>query len=171
MPGLTPQRRELMDTLTRLGRDSSTWTVLFHAAIADRVGLNPTDHKCLDVVMNLGPMTAGKLAELTGLTTGAITGVVDRLENAGLARRQRDPNDRRQIIIQPETEAAERKLVPLFTRLIDLLESDGYAAYSDAELATIARWMAHSIEVLQAMIQDLRAEAAAEDAAEESVRR
>ncbi|MBA2518706.1 MAG: MarR family transcriptional regulator, partial [Chloroflexia bacterium] len=60
-------------------------SVLFSQAIADQVGLNPTDLEALEVLLRQGPLTAGKLAEITGLTTGAITGVVDRLERKGYA--------------------------------------------------------------------------------------
>ena len=90
---------------------------MFHQAVAECVGLNVTDHKCLDVLVRSGPMTAGQLAQLTGLTTGAVTGVLDRLERAGFVRRQSDPSDRRRVIAQPLIEQAERKIAPLFAGL------------------------------------------------------
>ncbi len=87
-------RRAFDDRLNRLTRDLSTETILLHQAIADRLGLNPTDHKCLSLLLDAGePITAGELAVRTGLTTGAITGIVDRLERARFVRRERDPND------------------------------------------------------------------------------
>ena len=64
---------------------------MFHQAIADRLGLNVTDHKCIDLLLMKGPLTAGELAGMTGLTTGAITAVIDRLEKAGFVRREDDP--------------------------------------------------------------------------------
>ncbi len=64
-------------------RETSTVTILFHQAIADRLGMNVTDHKCAGILARSGPITAGELARRTGLTTGAITGVIDRLEQAG----------------------------------------------------------------------------------------
>src|SRR5262245_22826573 len=73
---------------------------MFHQAVADRLGLNPTDHKCADFLWTRGPMTAGELAELTGLTTGAITGVIDRLERGGFVRREDDPGDRRRVVVR-----------------------------------------------------------------------
>ena len=71
-------------------RQMSTGAIMFHQAIADRLGLHATDHKCADLIIRNGAMTSGRLAELTGLTTGAITGVVDRLE----APRDRQAGDR-----------------------------------------------------------------------------
>src|SRR5438045_3253600 len=95
-------RVKLVQTLAaEVGRTLSTHTIMLHAAVAERLGLSITDHKCLDFACRGGSVTAGELAELTGLTTGAITGVIDRLEKAGFARRERDPNDRRRIIISP----------------------------------------------------------------------
>jgi len=102
-------RAKLVQTLaTEVGRTLSTHTVMLHAAVAERLGLNITDHKALDFACRgSGTVTAGELAELTGLTTGAITGVIDRLEKAGFARRERDPDDRRRIIIRPTSRAQE----------------------------------------------------------------
>src|SRR5262245_41066587 len=93
-----------------LGFQLSTATVLFHAAVADRMGVGTTDMKCYSILRLTGPITAGDLAERTDLTTGAITGVVDRLERAELVRRARDPHDRRRIVLElvhnPERERA-----------------------------------------------------------------
>jgi DNA-binding MarR family transcriptional regulator len=86
-----------------VARELASRTVLFHQAIAERIGLNVTDHRCLDIALRAsqeGPLTAGRLAELTGLTTGAITGVLDRLEKADFVRREKDPNDRRQVLVR-----------------------------------------------------------------------
>src|SRR5690606_41380764 len=93
-----------------VGSRLSTATVLFHAAVADRLGLGPTDMKCYSILRQEGPLTAGELAERTALTTGAITGVIDRLERANLIRRARDPHDRRRVVLEllhdPERERA-----------------------------------------------------------------
>src|SRR6516165_10656801 len=86
--------------MQRAGRQLSAATIMFHQAVADRLGLNPTDHKCIDLLALKGLMTAGELADATGLTTGAITGVIDRLEGAGFVRREEDPNDRRRVILR-----------------------------------------------------------------------
>ena len=92
---------ELFGRFADLGRESSTLTVMFHARIAEQMGLSGTDHKCLDLAMRADePITAGRLAELSGLSTGAVTGVIDRLERRGFVRRVRDPYDRRKVLIE-----------------------------------------------------------------------
>ena len=107
-------KAELVALLIQEMRETSTVTILFHQAIADRLGMNVTDHKCAGILARSGPITAGELARRTGLTTGAITGVIDRLEQAGFARRARDSSDRRRVIIEPDPKRIERKIVPLF---------------------------------------------------------
>ena len=88
-----------------LARRHSTATVLFHHALADRLGLGPTDHKCLDLLQERAPMTASELAAITGLTSGAVTGVVARLERSGRLRREPHPHDRRKQVLYPTPEA------------------------------------------------------------------
>ena len=106
---------ELVEALEDQSRELSTRTVIFHFFIGELLGLNPTDHKCLDVIIRTKtPMTASQLAEETSLSTGAITGVIDRLEKAGYVRRKRDPNDRRLIFIDPLLDKAMVKMGPIF---------------------------------------------------------
>jgi len=83
----------------RLIRRYSTVVVLFHHAVAERLGMGPTDHKCLDLLRERQSLTGSELAALTGLTSGAVTGVVARLEQAGFVDRQPDPNDGRKQIL------------------------------------------------------------------------
>ncbi len=88
-------------------RELSARTVMFHQAVAERMGLSSADHKCLDLIERHGGegrITPGRVAELTGLTTGAVTGVLDRLESAGFVWREKDPDDRRQIIVHVRRE-------------------------------------------------------------------
>ncbi len=94
-------RTELVEAIGWECRRNSTRTVLFHTAIADHLGLNPSDHKCADLLLaESGVSTPGRLAELTGLSSGAITGVLDRLERAGFIAREADPDDRRRIFVK-----------------------------------------------------------------------
>src|SRR6266436_276162 len=87
------RKNELTEEIVgRLVRRHSTAVVLFHHAVAERLGIGPTDHKCLDLLRERGAITGSELAGLTGLTTGAITGVVARLETAGFLRRKPDPH-------------------------------------------------------------------------------
>jgi len=105
------QRESLLQIFNEQLRHFSTDTVLFHQAVAEQLGLNSTDHKCLDVILENHAMTAGKLSELTGLTTGTITGVIDRLEKAGFVYREKDAEDRRKVIIQVNKDKAEMEIV------------------------------------------------------------
>ena len=90
--------------LAALTRRYSAATVLFHHAMAEHLGLGPTDHKCLGLLLEHEGLTGSRLASITGLTTGAITGVVNRLERAGYVERQADPDDGRRQVLRPVPE-------------------------------------------------------------------
>jgi DNA-binding MarR family transcriptional regulator len=150
------RRHDLVDRIgLRLGRELSTRTILFHQAIADALGVAPTDHKCLGFIAEADhPVTAGELAQLTGLTTGAITGVIDRLEAAGLAVRERDTGDRRRVVVKPAPQAMDR-VMPLFegiARASTKLASN----YTDHELEIIERYLVNCLEMLDAETKKLR---------------
>jgi DNA-binding MarR family transcriptional regulator len=149
------ERAELLATLNGEFRRLSTATILFHQAIADRLGMNVTDHKCADILERAGPMTAGELAQRTGLTTGAITGVIDRLEKAGFARRTQDPGDRRRVIIEPILKQIERVIGPLFE---SMARSAGElcARYSTEELAVICDFTARACRMADEETRKLR---------------
>ena len=139
-------------------REMSIETIMFHQAVADVLGLHITDHKCLDLLHRFGAMPAGRLGELTGLTTGAVTGIIDRLEQAGYAKRTDDPNDRRKTIIEPTTNRKlERKLemifLPLHERVHRLLSS-----YSENELDFLLDVMTQFIEQTREESKRLRME-------------
>ncbi|WP_428664292.1 MarR family winged helix-turn-helix transcriptional regulator [Runella sp.] len=108
---------DMIQTISDLGRRFSDATIMMHEAIAGKAGLSGTDHKYLGILIRNGAMTAGELSKLTGLTTGAITGVIDRLEKKNLAKREFDEDDRRKIIIVPNTENATLLLGPAFADL------------------------------------------------------
>ncbi len=92
---------EVLERFTWYMREHSALTVMFHTKVAGQMGLSATDEKCLDLAMRAtGPVTAGRIAELSGLSTGAVTGVIDRLERAGYVRRVRDPHDRRKVLVE-----------------------------------------------------------------------
>ncbi|MEP7050073.1 MAG: MarR family transcriptional regulator [Pseudomonadota bacterium] len=135
----------------------STRTVVFHAAIADHLGLNPSDHKCADLIWNeTGPITAGRLAEITGLSTGAITGVVDRLEKAGFVERVPDPGDRRRVVIQGTRDGRAPDIRHLF---MPIMESTAALcdSYTNEQLALIVGFMQHCAAITEAQIANLRA--------------
>src|SRR5215468_11906512 len=104
---------------------------------AEAVGLNPSDLGCLCLLLLHGPSPAGRLAELTGLTTGAVTGVIDRLERAGFAQRVLDPSDRRKVIVKPDEAKVEQELLPRFAQLNSATRPVFYTQYNKGELAAI----------------------------------
>src|SRR5260370_10984418 len=106
---------------------------LLGAASAERIGINVTDLNCLNVLALGGHMTAGDLARITGLTTASITGVLDRLEEAGFVRRERDPKDRRRVIVNLKAGPGLRKITPTFGPLVKAWRATA-AGYSDEEL-------------------------------------
>lgn len=135
------ERQDVITWLTReVGRSLATKTVLFHSALAAKLGLSATDLKCLDLLRNAGePLTATALAELTGLTGGAITGAVDRLEAQGFVERVRDPQDRRRWELRPVPGTREQVLdlfAPLRQDIAELC-----ADFSDDELARIGQFL------------------------------
>jgi DNA-binding MarR family transcriptional regulator len=135
------KRSELLAALGDEFRQLATANILFHQAVADRLGMHVTDHKCADILLRTGPITAGELAQRTGLTTGAITGVIDRLEKAGFVQRARDPGDRRRVIIEPLPERIERDIGPLFASLAPAM-AELSARYGTRELAVIRDFIA-----------------------------
>ncbi len=150
-------RAELVAALLQAGRQLSAATIMFHQTVADCLGLNATDHKCLDLLATAGPLTAGELADRTGLTTGAITSAIDRLERAGYARRVDDPRDRRRVIVRPVARRC-RRIGRLFEHLGAAVAELG-ARYRDEQLVTILDFLAESQRVLHESTQRLRPQA------------
>jgi DNA-binding MarR family transcriptional regulator len=97
---MSRDKRQVFDELIYEIRRSQEATQRFDEAVAEAAGLNRTDMRCLDVLGLEGPVTAGRLAEATGLTSGAMTTALDRLERAGYARRVRDTADRRRVLVE-----------------------------------------------------------------------
>jgi DNA-binding MarR family transcriptional regulator len=105
------------------------------------VGVNPTDLGSLCLLLLHGPAPAGRLAELTGLTTGAVTGVIDRLEKGGFVRREVDPADRRKVIVVPDAGHVDRDLFPHFPSLKRAAAQQFYDDLSIAELERISEFL------------------------------
>jgi DNA-binding MarR family transcriptional regulator len=97
---MSNDKRLIFEQLVTEVRRSQNATDRFDQAVADALGLNRTDMRCMDVIEREGPVPAGKLAAATGLTSGAITTALDRLERAGYARRADDPSDRRRVLVE-----------------------------------------------------------------------
>jgi DNA-binding MarR family transcriptional regulator len=150
------KREEIIQAIIQKRREMSTETIMFHQNVADALGLHITDHKCLDLIRQYGAMPAGRLAELTGLTTGAITGIIDRLEKAGYVRRANDVKDRRRTIVEPtQNRKWERKIeaifIPFHERMHKLLSS-----YSDSELTFLLDVLTKTIELTREESKKLR---------------
>jgi DNA-binding MarR family transcriptional regulator len=150
------KREEIIQAIIAKRKEMSTETIMFHQSVADVLGLHITDHKCLDLIRQYGAMPAGRIAELTGLTTGAVTGIIDRLEKAGYVRRANDPKDRRRTIVEPvRNKKWERKIeaifIPFHEGMHKLLSS-----YSDGELAFLLDVLTKSIEQTREESKKLR---------------
>jgi DNA-binding MarR family transcriptional regulator len=104
---MSNDKRQLLFELMNEVRRSQNATERFDRAVGEAIGLNRTDMHCLDVIDREGSVPAGRLAEVTGLTSGAITTALDRLERAGYTRRVRDASDRRRVLVEPTTQARE----------------------------------------------------------------
>lgn len=103
-------KQKLIEELSQAIQQAGTLTVLHTNAVANRVGLSATEFESMDLINRCQPISAGKLAFKCGLTTGAITGIIDRLERAGFVRRRHDPRDRRRVLLEPiaDTEKLQR---------------------------------------------------------------
>jgi DNA-binding MarR family transcriptional regulator len=128
-------------------RRMSAQGVLLSAAVAERVGLSSSDLECLDFIVMAGgePVTAGQLVAATGLTAGAITGLIDRLQRAGFVRREPDPVDRRKVRVVP-MEAAIGRVAEYYAPLAQRTEAL-WARYSEQELRMILDFTRRSVAV------------------------
>ena len=131
-------RAALLGELDEAMRRSSAQGVLYGQAVANVAGIANSDLECMDILYLEGRVTAGRLADVTGLTTGAITGVVDRLEKAGLVRRERDETDRRKVFISVVPEKG-MKIGELYVPLQQAMEKV-FSAYTDEELRLLLRF-------------------------------
>src|SRR5262249_47364412 len=150
-------RQALRRSIVESVHASSTMAVFFHALIAARLGLGATEEKALLILGGRGPITAGQLADQTGLTTAAATSLIDRLEARGYVRRVRDAADRRRVIVEPDRvrlAELQAEFAALQSDVADLLDG-----YSDAELATLADFLATMVARARSAMDRLREQA------------
>lgn len=144
--------------LTDAGQVLAMAAVALNSAVSQAAGLHPSEGLCLwEVAVSAHgqPVTAGRLAEVTGLTTGAVTGIIDRLEAAGMARRERDAADRRKVIIRPVPEGTAEMMAlfaPMERAFAELARS-----YRPEELAAILDYLHRASEIMNAQMERLRA--------------
>jgi DNA-binding MarR family transcriptional regulator len=142
-----------------LNREVRGWQAdqeLFDSLVVELAGVNRTDWRCLDILGTRGPMTAGQLADAVRLTTGAVTGVLDRLEAAGLVRRIRDSHDRRRVIVEL-TDEVDRLAAPVYGPLMADAER-AHAVFDAGELEVITRFIRIERDLLATHTQRLAAE-------------
>jgi len=160
-----PERARLAAQFGEGFRKTGSLMQLMGQAAADRVGLNATDLNCLNILSVSGEMTAGELAKQTGLSTASITGVADRLEEAGYVRRERDPKDRRRVVIRLVLESALRDVAPVFLPLIQAWQGV-VDEYTDDELRLIVDFYGLMEQVIRDHLVRLRGPAGSSGPAE-----
>ena len=106
--------KDLVTRVRKLNQQYSYNSIQMHETIARKAGISGTDHKYLGFLIEKGHMTAGELSKLTGLTTGAVTGLIDRLEKKKLVRRRFAEDDRRKVFIEPNTKNIMTLMVPFY---------------------------------------------------------
>jgi len=150
------RREELLGGLVREVRQFNGLGASFFRAVAGRVGMNATDLQVVDILDVTGPATAGRLAEVTGLTTGAIAQMLNRLEEAGVVRRERDPADGRRVVVRlvPDGDAV-RKIGPLFDAVGGAWEEMA-APYDDGQLALLLGFVRRANAVSREELYRLR---------------
>src|SRR6516162_310348 len=156
--GAKPQERAELELAfaTAMRRTGSLMQLMGQAA-ADRIGINNTDLNCLNILSFSGHMTAGELAKATGLTTASITGVIDRLEEAGFVRRERDPHDRRRVVVRLSLDKAVSDVASVFAPMLrDWREMA--TRYSDDELRLIVDFYGRVEQVFRKHLIRLRDE-------------
>jgi DNA-binding MarR family transcriptional regulator len=143
---VTDRRADLLERLDETLRKVGAQSVLMSDTVGRLVGLNSTDLECLDLLYLAGPITAGRLAEHTGLTTGAITAVIDRLERAGFVRRTRDPRDRRRVLVVASPRSLQR-IEPLYRRLAARTAALN-EQYNDRQLAVVVDYLSRALALV-----------------------
>jgi DNA-binding MarR family transcriptional regulator len=138
---------EVVNQVRKLSQQYAYSSIQMHETVARKAGLPGTDHKYLGFLMQKGQMTAGELSNLTGLTTGAVTGLIDRFEKKKLVKRRFAEDDRRKVIIEPNTKNIMALLAPLYKdfrkKSQDLLES-----FSNKEIKIIETYFLKAIEIM-----------------------
>lgn len=144
-------RSKLIQSLNSQSREMSTRTVLFHHWISERLKLNTIDHKCLDIIVRAeAPINGVQLAKLTGLSSGAVTGVIDRLEKRGYVIRDRDIKDRRLVFIRPVEQKIEEDISPIFSAVQETFVKF-YSSFTDDELRLILNYTTRCTQVMMTL--------------------
>ncbi|MGN6567497.1 MAG: MarR family winged helix-turn-helix transcriptional regulator [Flavipsychrobacter sp.] len=133
--------------MRKLSQHYAYSSIQMHEAVGRKAGLSGTDHKYLGFLLRDGAMTAGELANLTGLTTGAVTGLIDRFEDKNLVKRRFAENDRRKVIIEPNTKKIMALLEPLYKEFRSKSEKL-MTSFSEKEMKIIENYFSKAIEIM-----------------------
>jgi len=140
--------------MRKLNQQYAYTSIQMHETIGREAGLSGTDHKYLGFLIQKGQMTAGELSNLTGLTTGAVTGLIDRFEKKKLVKRQFAEDDRRKVIIVPNTKIIMALLEPLYKEYRNKTEKL-HASFSNEEIKIIESYFLKAIEIMNETINKL----------------
>ena len=154
-PTDSQHRKEMLDQLGSAIEDNGNTNVLLVHAIAQHVGLSAAEFECASLIQTHGPLTAGELAKRCHITTGGMTGMIDRLERRGFVSREADPNDRRRVLVRAIDNKEARKVVQ---KLYDPLQksfNELIANYSDEQLALILDFMIHTNRMFHDTVESL----------------
>jgi len=146
-------RRDLIDQLMAAGRALSTATVLFHEALAEKVGLSSSEDKAVELLDRLGPLTAGEMAAHSGLATASVTALIDRLERKGFARRVPHPSDRRRVLVEavPDRVSSVSALLTSWVKVLNGI----FADYGEDQLETILGFLNDAARCQRELISEL----------------
>lgn len=153
---MSKKREELLRELEEESRKSTLDGLHFFQAVAERSGMNLTDLQCVTILTSTGPIPAGQLAETMELTTGAVTGVINRMERAGYVRREKDPSDGRRVVVRPVVEELERAGAGFLGSREGALLEELTSEYDDRELALFLGFMRKANAVTGEEISRLR---------------
>jgi DNA-binding MarR family transcriptional regulator len=134
--------------LRKVSQQFAYVSLQMHETIAKKAGFQGTDHKYLGFFLKQGSLTAGELSTLSGLTTGAVTGLIDRFEKKGLVKRTPDQTDRRKVVVVPDTGKIMKLLKPLYKAFQE--ESEKLIAeFSEQEMKTIEKYLLRAIKLAE----------------------
>lgn len=146
-----PTEKEV-NKLLRLSQQFAYTSIQMHEAIGRKAGMPGTDHKYLGFLLQKGQMTAGELSKMTGLTTGAVTSLIDRFEKKKLVKRQSDESDRRKIIIVPDIKKITKLLIPLYEDFRNSTE-ELFGTFSSEDLQVLERYFSIAMEIANKKIE------------------
>lgn len=153
---VSARRTELLAALDREGRRSGSTGAMHAKALSERAGIHSTDWECIDVLDWSGPLPAGELAKRVGITSGAVTGAIDRLERRGLVQRVADPNDRRRVIVELQPDGIDPGQLMTFFAPLAADMNEVNERFDDDQLAAVLDWLAAANDAIERSIARLR---------------